>query len=157
MTHLVKDDSVETFMGLPIEGYHDTWQRTTQESIDKLLPYLKTAFDNGLAAVRWEQYTPGFNDGDICEFGVRTVSLTSDKEAADAWLEDETGDEDEFNYYAYDSYGTYHPDGYTKETWPDVPVDSPRFEDALRSKFGNSVSVVVTPDRVVTFNYEWQY
>ena len=155
MTHLVKEPE-ETFMGLPIEGYHDVWHRTTQESIDKLLPYLKTAFDNGLAAVRWDQYTPGWSDGDVTEFGIHNVALTSNKEAAAAWLEGETGDDDEFDYYAYDSV-TDHPDEFTKETWPDVPVDAVRFEDALRSKFGNSVSVVVTPDRVVTFEYEWQY
>ncbi|UDL15302.1 hypothetical protein SEA_KUDEFRE_73 [Gordonia phage Kudefre] len=47
-----------------------------QKPINELLIALDTllAFPE-VEAVRWEQYTPYFNDGDACEFGVREASL----------------------------------------------------------------------------------
>lgn len=53
---------------------------------------------------------------------------------------------------AYDYIpGTIHPDG-IKDM--DIPVSTLEFQDALRSVFGDHTQVVVTPDRVVQFDYE---
>lgn len=165
MTHLVKEDTDDTFMGMEVEGKYGSWNRTPQEPIANLLPYFKAAFENGISAVKWTQYTPGFNDGDPCEFTVRDPRITTNTVVAQAWLENEEPDMEQaypgkdYDYYddwEYES-SSNHPDGLNNETWPDVPVDAGRFEDAVRSKFGNNIEIVVTPQRVVTFDYECGY
>ncbi|WPH58224.1 hypothetical protein SEA_ALONE_136 [Streptomyces phage Alone3] len=61
-------------------------------------------------------------------------------------------------YYKRYEEGTYdyipgpgHPDGITDV---DIPIHKLEFEDALRTKFGDHTQVVVTPGRVVQFDYE---
>lgn len=55
---------------------------------------------------------------------------------------------------AYDYIpGASHPDGIGRED-VDIPVDDLEFQDALRSVFGDHTQVVVTPNRVVQFDYE---
>lgn len=46
--------------------------------------------------------------------------------------------------------GSGHPDG-IKDV--DIPINTLEFEDALRTKFGDHTQVVVTPHRVVQFEY----
>jgi hypothetical protein len=165
MTHLVKEDTDDTFMGMEVEGKYGSWNRTPQEPIQNLLPYFKAAFESGITAVKWAQYTPGFNDGDPCEFTVNDPRVTTNALVAQAWLDNEDPDLEEaypgkeYDYYdEWDYESTHdHPDGLTQATWPDVPVDSGRFEDAVRSKFGNDIEIVVTPNRVVTFEYSCGY
>lgn len=168
MTHLVKDsveDSDDTFMGMVVEGKYGSWKRIPQEPIQNLLPYFKTAFENGITALKWHQYTPGFNDGDPCEFSVHEPRVTTNAVVAAAWLDNAEPDmEEAYPDKSYDYYDDYdyestsdHPDGLTDETYPDIPVDAGRFEDAVRAKFGNDVEVVVTPNRVVVFEYDCGY
>lgn len=38
----------------------------------------------GVQAVEWNQYTPYFNDGDACNFGINEVYFFTDKSLADA-------------------------------------------------------------------------
>jgi hypothetical protein len=53
---------------------------------------------------------------------------------------------------AYDYIpGAGHPDGITNA---DIPIHLLEFEDALRTKFGDHTQIVVTPTRVVQFDYE---
>lgn len=166
------------FMGITIEGLDRTYgryERKSQEPIENLYPYFKNAFANGVLAVSWNQYTPYFNDGEPCEFSVHSVGVTSDIRAARSWLEDEeyvpedyvepAEYDDSFPYregglYDYEinsdswieKYGNDHPDGLTSAV--NVPVSEERFEDALRGAFGDHVTVVVTPDKVVVFEYD---
>lgn len=163
MTSLNKDD--KTFMGLPIEG--DTgyrWARTPQEPVENLYNDLKAAFDAGVVGIMWEQYTPAWNDGEACEFSVRDPKVTTNAIVAEAWLD---GTEPDLSLaYPEEDFGEY--DEYMYEQWSDhpdgkhvndisVPVDAAKYEDALRSKFGNNIKVIVTPGRVVTEEYDCGY
>lgn len=54
---------------------------------------------------------------------------------------------------AYDYIpGSSHPDGITRDL--ELPINDLEFEDALRTVFGDHTQVVVTPTRVVQFDYE---
>lgn len=190
MTKLDKDD-VRRFNDVPIEGDrgYTRYRRDYKPlPIEELYPYFTKAFEQGVTAVTWHQYTPYFNDGEPCEFSVGDVSVTSNKEVAELWLDDHFHEErlvewdrteyeeeledaknSRYRYYmpyeeidgkifrryeegAYDYIpGTIHPDG-IKDM--DIPVCILEFQDALRSVFGDHTQVVVTPDRVVQFDYE---
>jgi hypothetical protein len=154
------------FMGLPVEGdvTYGGRYRAAQEPVENLYVYFKNAFDKGVKAVMWTQYTPGFNDGDPCEFTVCDARLTTNPLVADAWLEDTYPDMavaypgNEYDYYdeyLYEPWGE-HPDG-NHINDISIPVSAERFEDALDGIFGNDTKVVVTPERVVQFEYDCGY
>lgn len=173
--------SNRNFMGLPIEGDISirNMHYAQQEPIENLHPYFQAAFDSGVKAIKWRQYTPYFNDGEPCEFSVREAVITSNQGVADKWLDYE-------GYYEFsgleipelyphkmddeewlEQYGKYidewsfespwrgfHPDGWDNTDFPNVPVDEGRFELALLEAFGDHTTVIVTPDRVVQFWYD---
>lgn len=153
------------FMGLLVEGDgHYGWSRTPQEPIENMYPILKEAFElHGVQGIMWEQYTPGWNDGEPCEFSIRDAKVTLNKIVAEAWLEGTEpdmelaypGEDLYYDEYEYESWGS-HPDGPTVKDIK-IPVDHGQFEDALRAKFGNDVKIVVTPNRVVTEEYDCGY
>lgn len=189
MAELNKDDE-RLFNGVRIEGErgHTRYHRAyTPQPIEDLYPYFTEAFDKGIKAATWHQYTPYFNDGEPCEFSVYDLSVTNNEEVAEQWLdgnfyEDRLVEVDAKTYndeywamknsrYSYFPYeivedkhykryeeGAYdyipssdHPDGITDVN---IPVGLLEFEDALRSTFGDHTQVVVTPERVVQFDYE---
>lgn len=64
-----------TFIGLPVTGdYEDTFEaRVPQRPKEELGALLSTALHaEGVVAIQWRQYTPYFNDGEACHFGVHT-------------------------------------------------------------------------------------
>lgn len=90
MTELTKNDDVRRFLGLPIEGdkgYIRYRRQYTPRPIEDLRDYLNEAWDQGILAITWHQYTPGFNDGEPCEFSVYDVSVTKNEEVAELWLD----------------------------------------------------------------------
>jgi hypothetical protein len=159
-------DTKRMFMGIEVEGrIRDRRTHVPQKPIEDLLPYFKEAFDKGVLAISWSHYTPGWNDGDVCEFTVTTPSYTTNPKVAAVWLEDEAADEDDYygleeslhtDYYHYEREWstTYpHPDGLAL----DIPVDDGSFEHALEEKFGDNTRIIVTPERVVQFEYDCGY
>jgi len=152
------------FLGMKVEGSYGGWTRAIQKPIEDLYPYFKLAFDKGVTAVMWEQYTPGFNDGEPCEFSVMEAKVTSNALVAEAWLDDESPDmelaypDEDFSDYDEYHYASWseHPDG-VEISKIEMPVDSVAFEDALRGVFGNDTKIVVTPGRVVQFEYDCGY
>lgn len=190
MTDLDKNDS-RKFMGIKIEGdrgYDRQRRHYTPKPVEELYPYFQKAFEKGVKAATWHQYTPYFNDGEPCEFSVNDLSVTSNQEVADNWIdgsfyedrlvevdraeydaEVEANKNSRYRYYLpYEEIdgkifrryeeGTYdyipsstHPDGIDDV---DIPISILEFEDALRNAFGDHTQVVVTPERVVQFEYE---
>lgn len=163
---------------------HDRYRRQyTPKPIEELYPYFQKAFADGVKAATWHQYTPYFNDGEPCEFSVYDLCVTNNQEVADYWLEGDfyedrvievtkeeydretSGPYRSYGYYEEDGKyfhrfeegtydyipGTVHPDN-IKDV--DIPVSTLEFEDALRNAFGDHTQVVVTPERVVQFEYE---
>ncbi|MFI8976937.1 hypothetical protein ACIGO9_28925 [Nocardia asteroides] len=88
--------------GRPINGEisHYGSAPIDQRPIEELIALLDAvlALPN-VKALRWEQYTPYFNDGDACEFSINESSIwVSDPRAAQTDSEspaDEDGDEDD--------------------------------------------------------------
>lgn len=156
--------SDNTFMGLTIEGDPNSWRKIPQLPVEDLYPHFKAAFDLGVKAVMWEQYTPAFNDGEPCEFGVREPRITTNDVVAAAWLEGEEpdmelaypGSDNYYDDYDYQSWSS-HPDGKLEGEQYYPPVDSAEFEDAVHTTFGNDTKIVVTPTRVMAFEYECGY
>jgi hypothetical protein len=130
-----------TFLGMTIEGdiiLAD--KKPDQLPIESLAPLIQTVLDRPLVTgIRWTQYTPYYNDGDPCIFGVNECALglladeyDEDDEDDDEDDEDYEPEYDEGNRYFYDYQDIYHKlvgthnDKYDRETrkWH-VHPDSP--------------------------------
>lgn len=64
---------MSTAFGLPISGdiNHGTREPTGQRPIEELAPIFQALLDDpNVIEFGWTQYTPHFNDGDVCEFSV---------------------------------------------------------------------------------------
>lgn len=113
-----------------------------RESLDRLfeLPQVES--------VRWEQYTPYFNDGDACEFGIYDAKIKivgDDEEAGD--YEDGYRDLFDFKYYKDEDF---------IKRIPDVDEVQKRFAETnaqiaggshyifLKSAFGDPAQVTAT-------------
>ena len=66
---------------------------------NKVLKALKNMMGNNpdVVAIRWNQYTPHFNDGDACMFGVNDLDLKF-REGLLKVEQDGNGDDDDFIY-----------------------------------------------------------
>jgi len=167
MTDIVKRE--RNFMGITIRGdYNSGRSYYDQLPLEDLYPYFQNAFEQGVKAISWRQYTPYFNDGEPCEFGFSDISFTSNPVVAKAWLQEEYGDEDDrydpegniieeivpTDFYSYEepwSERYPHPDGFKKG---DVEFpDFSQFERVLCEKFGDHTTVVVSPNYVVQYEY----
>lgn len=132
-----------------------------------------------LTKLRWRQYTPHFNDGDPCHFGVRDIEIQI-KKAPDApvmcgWCSKEIKDrqakhcsecgkkapefdddgysEDDWHYCS--SYS--EPKGFSKELNTDVALLGRKFsdiEDTLELTFGDNAEIIVTADNITVEEYD---
>lgn len=70
--------TLTSYLGIPVEGeiIKPGRSETRQRPAEEFAPILKAAIEApGVAAVRWEQYTPYFNDGEPCYFGIRAYNM----------------------------------------------------------------------------------
>ena len=107
---------------------------------------LKSLFEDhpSLTAVSWTQYTPYFNDGEPCEFGVHSLSFRTTETAEDA--EDDEGNE------GWD-YIPYGEDNQTDLTRALKKFAKLRDEDIMLECFGDHVQVTATRDGVEVEEY----
>lgn len=120
------------------------------EEIDSIL-----AID-GVEAVAWEQYTPYFNDGDVCEFGVY------DPRVKLSFGDDDGGDYGDGTYEHYDLYygssknPVFEMNGHnTKEIYDALcSLDLDRFENIAQENFGDHATVTATKDGFSVEYYE---
>lgn len=142
----------------PITG--DVSQRSRrvveQGTVEEFLEQLDALLDiDNVEAVRWQQYTPSFNDGDPCEFtlGEVGVRVTGGAEGAGDY-------EDGF----YDSFSLrnkkYAPEGVSNageigEMLHNLELD--RFELILESNFGDPAEVTATKDGFEVEYYDCGY
>lgn len=117
-------------------------ERKEQKPGDDFLPLLDAVLGaDGIESVRWTQYTPYFNDGDPCIFGISDVSVKMSDEV----------DEDEDNGYV-ESYSMM--DYRTKVAKPQyagvyealqaLEDQKECFEDFLQASFGDHAQVTAT-------------
>lgn len=99
-----------------------------------------------IKAVCWTQYTPFFNDGDSCVFGLHGVACTA------------TGEDDDGPHGDgwHECYGEPE-DGIAKADWEAVKALENTLgglEDELQALFGDHTKVIVTKSGVTTEEYE---
>ena len=122
-----------------------------------LVETMKPVFDLGLKVFCWEQYTPGFNDGDVCEFSLHDPAIPAPDGERSFWA-------DNLDYELKDHAEYLNSIGITVEnekTISDALYESFRplhdVESVLRFIFGESVRVTVYADgRIEVDEYEWE-
>jgi len=145
----------------PIEGDITRYtgsERVEQGTAAEFLAALDAVLSiEGVDSVRWDQYTPYFNDGDPCEFGVneRGVKFVDG--------DDEAGDYEDGYVgtwaltYASNSGYPYRPENVTDEQTAALvaaELNFDRFEDVLRENFGDPAEVTATKDGFSVEYYE---
>jgi hypothetical protein len=146
------------FLGIPVEGeITQGSSRVDQKPIEELQPLLQAVLDDPtVKEFGWRQYTPYFNDGDPCEFGVSGlwVRLEGVEDEEDSWeLEVENSDHPIGHMpYTYDRetrkytnlpYEGPDEDRYYRVHALDSAIQGGAFEHVLLDAFGDHASITV--------------
>lgn len=152
-----------TAFGRPVIGEIQRAERRaeqwTGEKFAEMLDALLAV--EGVAAVKWAQYTPFFNDGEPCLFGVcgfsvklgddaeATVAAASDEDDDDYEREDEEGFHDPYDFLDYSNgHSGNRPVIPGMEavyaTLSALDDASRHFEDVLQATFGDHCEVTAT-------------
>lgn len=160
----------DTLHGRPIRGDISHYgSKTLAEPwpTEKFVEQLDALFEHPeVESIRWEQYTPYFNDGDACEFGFGELSVRfvgGDEEAGDngdGFLSlYELGDWPEGYYQTHSRWDDSKPDYDPADFIPDFEADDSRgivaafvaldnslkhYEVELRKLFGDPAQVTAT-------------
>lgn len=151
------------FLGIPVEGEIQRNSRTSveQRPIEDLQPELmKVLADERIEKIRWRQYTPYFNDGDLCEFRIYSLDVKPTEEAGGR--EDDGDYEDGF----IDSWSMKYYAEHTTDPRPELlplyeltkPLNdmltSGAFYNVLEGAFGDHAEVTVTSAGITVDSYE---
>ena len=126
------------------------FKETTKEFFDK---------NPNVTGIVWTQYTPYFNDGDTCEFGVNDATFTNAPDPENIRWGEYEGDEET----AADGSEIF-----TWEGWGEAPRDldqgmcnafsrmicSSEMEDVMKAMFGDHVKVVATREGFDVDDYD---
>lgn len=125
--------------------YEETLKRDSQAAFKE---YMKEFFDKNpnVEAVAWVQYTPYWNDGEPCYFGIGEVTFKLKNEQ---YEDDEDGYWDEYEKYT----SIYSMSGPEKKPCKQLADDFETIEDVLEITFGDHVSVEVTRDEITVDEY----
>lgn len=147
----------------PIHGTisHYTDSPGEQHDPDVLLHYLDRVLAlEEVAKVRWNQYTPYFNDGDACVFSIHspevllTVEANLDEDDDDYY--DETRWRSTWDLYEYSS-GNYNIKGVdttkVKEVLSELEDEMDFHEVILSDKFGDPAEVTYDGEKFVVEHY----
>lgn len=99
-------------------------------------------------AVRWQQYVPGFNDGDPCTFSVRESSVLFSADTQPEALAD-----GEF-HEGYD-FEDDHPK--INEALGEIDSLLHSNSDLLQTMFGTNVEITITPKEITVDDYDCGY
>lgn len=104
----------------------------------------------------WTQYTPHFNDGDACVFGVNSVAAYKSKDE-----DEDDGDCDYFDHYHYESLADQSKNANEKALYKELAKDLEEFdaifaqmEDAMETAFGDHVKVTATRTEITVDEYQ---
>lgn len=160
-------------VSLPIEGdvIFPSHSTAKQRPVEELEAFFQKAWDHGVTAIAWTQYTPFFNDGDVCVFGaggetysnvelsdddVRNVELYPDADD-EIWsgIEYKPGYEWDRLSHGYKKIRGYKPPvGMLEAVDALNAINSGAFDDVLRSNFGEHAQVVATPEKFYVEYYD---
>lgn len=170
-----------SFLGIPVEGdIARPSRRVSQRPLSELAPLLRAVLeDPTMHSLGWTQYTPYFNDGDPCVFGVAEPWFLTVDDAAK--LErDEDGSCEEFDKDEYEVYYGVHPtlgtrgddydpvkremvykpyagpdeDRYERVMALAKAIGSEAFDDVLLEAFGDHAKVTVKSSGISVMFYE---
>lgn len=132
---------------------------------DKFQPILLQVFNEvpKITHIKWTQYTPYFNDGETCEFSVRSPEFFTDE----MWKEYEEDDYAEgFNFWHWNN-DKFHPDSstvkYILEAGLSLDDAKLLFEvssliknnkDFMQELFGDHVQITVDKDGITVDEYD---
>jgi hypothetical protein len=168
-----------TLAGLPIWG-EPVFPRSTagveQWGDDKFSELLRPLIDSPrVEAIKWEQFTPYFNDGDVCEFSVGTPEMK---------VNDRPGiEEDDWDDDGFVSIWSVHLEGGRQRRWvsgeygwgghyeytgPEIEqhedydafsaltaaMERGHFEELLYERFGDHAQVTIYKDRITVETYD---
>lgn len=107
-------------------------------------------------AITWTQYTPYFNDGDACTFGINELALKLNAEARKTFLDNDVDVEEEYGDWDEWLNQVWESDHYDLSKLPTNPraqeiskifiefSNNVQDEDIFLSVFGDHVKVLVT-------------
>lgn len=172
------------FMGIPIDGDIERGRTSgkVQRPQEELVPLFEAALaDAHIVEFGWSQYTPFFNDGDVCEFNVYDLWVRTEWDDPDA-----AGDEElyvsgnhpslsasHFTYTyvpgdGYDRYGRRITETITEEhVNPNYSaereqvcaalsraVQGGEFDDVLYELFGDHANITVRREGITVDYYD---
>lgn len=169
-------------LGIPIEGVITGMgdRKTRQRPVEELRPYLQAVLhEPGIHSFGWRQYTPYYNDGEPCVFGVGNIWFLTPEAVEDP--EDKKLREDD--YYRWEEVHSYGGFGETvkdqvydepKRRYVDVERQNPHhnqrlfevcerlsaevwsgeFHVALLAAFGDHAIVTVNKDKITVEYFE---
>lgn len=136
-----------TFLGIPIEGEIWRGDRVPQLPLEALAPLLQAVLDDEtITRFGWSQFTPRYDDGDIClfrasDFWARTINDVDEADRAD---------EDDSWKFPLVGHPTLNSDvpGFDRERlrrcWDlEKAIHSGKFNDVLLEAFGDCAAVTV--------------
>jgi hypothetical protein len=151
----------DTFAGIRIEGDQSKYGHKSipQRPKEELAPIMLAVLnDERVKFVLWIQYTPYFNDGDPCVFGVGDFGVVLEGVDYSQVL-------GSYGYEADQDLKDVYPDELT--TWYGMSDDDPLkmklkalgetsgpFEDAYYELFGDHARVVATREKFVIDEYD---
>lgn len=166
------------FIGIPVIGEPDRSRSTSVEQIsqDQLGELFRAVLaEPSVEAIRWRQYTPYFNDGDVCDFGVYDpwfriagtpedigedddgfvhaghVAVTGGKETE--WREERINGR--WNWKAVETGRTFDPNPAADAIQRlSAALDNGSAYHVLEDLFGDHATVTVTRERITVDTYE---
>ena len=150
-----------------IEQVNNFKKRIREDSSTLLGAYLKEALTKTpVKSMRWEQYTPYFNDGDPCTFRVGEIRLSLNASSANESDEDDEDEDD--GDYEDGHHDRSHFKGYGNpgEKWysaphPEAASVLPLFtamdkvpDEIMEAAFGDHCRVTVTPGENGSINID---
>lgn len=145
------------FLGKPVTGdisrYTDA--APTQEDPAILIDALNQVLEHPLAEyVKWNQYTPYFNDGDACEFSIHEARVKVEGIDEDGDYDDGTFGEWELSYYESTKSLEGVDDLRARLKEFNGHLSSGRHYVILNEKFGDPAEVTATKDGFAVEYYE---
>lgn len=149
---------------ISVEEYEEIRKSILQQAVGVVSNKFKTIFNENpeVQAITWTQYTPYFNDGDACEFGIHELNLKLSKTER-LRIGEKESDVEEFDLDDIDFWESdisWSNKSLEAERYKTIEKDLNSFagtlEDVFKSGFGDHAQVVCTRDgfRVDEYDHE---
>lgn len=108
-----------------------------------------------IEALRWEQYTPHFNDGDACLFSMNDISVQLASNAVGATSDEKTTDDDDDDDGNFiESYELDKKHSKIAEAVEELHSELEEVEDILQEVLGDHSRITVTRDKIDVEEYD---